>query len=398
MTVIQKKPDNVYERLTPEDIKAIGAELEEIRAEVLANRGARDAAYIRKVVRAQRLLEISSRALLLFSKNRGAWIVGTLGLSVSKIIENTELGHNILHGQWDWMRDPSIHSTTWEWDHATPASQWKEAHNQEHHNYTNVIGRDNDLGYGIMRVDEDQEWKPAHLGQPLYNLINALFFEWGIASYDLGYMKAKSEGRADSPEMRQRVRDVLTKAGRQAAKDYLLYPALSGPNFRSTLTANFTANVLRNVWTHAVIMCGHFPEGVETFATDSIEGETRDEWYLRQMLGSANISGGPAIHLMTGNLSHQIEHHLYPDLPSNRYAEIAPRVQDLFRRYDLKYSSAPMWRQVYSAWHRIIRLSLPNEMQRDQRQARRAEGTRRGAGRRRARRRGVVSAAAALHG
>ena len=95
-----------------------------------------------------------------------------------------------------------------------------------------------------------------------------------------------------------------------------------------------------------MIMCGHFPEGVETFEKTSIEGETRGEWYLRQMLGSANISGCKAMHLMTGNLSHQIEHHLFPDLPSNRYAEIAPKVQDLFERYGLTYHTAPLPKQV----------------------------------------------------
>ena len=88
-------------------------------------------------------------------------------------------------------------------------------------------------------------------------------------------------------------------------------------------------------------MCGHFPEGVETFERKSIpDNETRGEWYLRQMLGSANISGSKAMHLMSGNLSHQIEHHLFPDLPSNRYAEIAPKVQALFEKYDLNYHPA----------------------------------------------------------
>ncbi|MBK7721311.1 MAG: acyl-CoA desaturase [Austwickia sp.] len=373
MTVIQKKPDTAYTRLSPEDIRAIGAELDAIRAEVLAARGASDAAYIRRVIKAQRALELGSRAVLMFSRHPAAWVVGTLGLAAAKTIENAELGHNILHGQWDWMRDPKIHSTTWEWDHVAPASQWKESHNQEHHNYTNVIGRDHDLGYGIMRVDEDQEWEPAFLIQPLTNLLNAVFFQWGIASYDLGFAQSRREGREPDPELPQRIREFAAKAARQVAKDYLLYPALAGPNARSTLAANVTANALRNVWTHAVIMCGHFPEDVETFETHSIEGETHDEWYLRQMLGSANISGGPLIHLLTGNLSHQIEHHLYPDLPSNRYAEIAPRVRALFDRYELHYASAPMWRQVYSAWHRIIRLSLPNELQPDQRAARKAQ-------------------------
>ncbi len=78
------------------------------------------------------------------------------------------------------------------------------------------------------------------------------------------------------------------------------------------------------------------------------------------MLGSANISGSPLLHFMTGNLSFQIEHHLYPDLPSNRYQEIAPKVQELFERYGLTYTSGSLPKQVASAWKKVFRLSLPN--------------------------------------
>ena len=99
------------------------------------------------------------------------------------------------------------------------------------------------------------------------------------------------------------------------------------------LLGNLTANVVRNVWTHAVIFCGHFPDGAETFDFDEsdLDGETRGDWYVRQLLGSCNVDGPPVMHLMTGNLSYQIEHHLFPDLPSNRYAEVAPRVRDALR-------------------------------------------------------------------
>ena len=138
--------------LTPEDVEALGAELDALRQEVLESRGAADAAYIRKVLKWQRGLEMGSRAVLLFSLFPPAWFVGTAGLSVAKILENMELGHNIMHGQWDWMRDPRIHSQEWEWDNASPAEFWKHSHNELHHTFTNVIGRDNDLGYGIMRV------------------------------------------------------------------------------------------------------------------------------------------------------------------------------------------------------------------------------------------------------
>jgi linoleoyl-CoA desaturase len=360
MTTIQKKHDNPIAHLTPEDIEMLGVELDSIRQSVIDSRGESDATYIRKVIKTQRSLELGSRAVLLFSLFPPAWFVGTAGLSVAKILENMEIGHNVMHGQWDWMRDPKIHSTTWEWDNASPAEQWKHSHNEIHHNFTNVVGKDNDLGYGIMRVDEDQRWHPVYLAQPLWNFINACFFEYGIAAYDLELGRAIKKKLTKTPAFKAKLRATGRKIRRQVTKDYVVHPILSGPSFLHTITANFTANLVRNLWTHSVMMCGHFPEGVQTFEKHSIEGESKGEWYVRQMLGSANISGSNAMHMMTGNLSFQIEHHLFPDLPSNRYKEIAPHVKDVFERYGLEYTTGSLVRQVASAWHKVIRLSLPN--------------------------------------
>lgn len=361
MTVMQKKEANPIAHLSAEDIERLGEELDAIREQVLGSRSEHDAAYIRNLIDVQRKLELVSRLVLLASRFPPAWLLGTAGLSVAKILENMEIGHNIMHGQWDWMRDPKIHSTSWEWDNVTPANQWKHAHNELHHTYTNVIGKDNDLGYGIMRVDEDQRWIPFYLAQPLWNLINACIFEYGIAAYDLElYRNLTNKRRRRDPGFQARMKQVGRKIRAQAQRDYIIHPLLSGRSAPRTLAANLTANLVRNLWTHSVIMCGHFPEGVETFTKRSIDGETRGEWYLRQMLGSANISGSDFMHLMTGNLSFQIEHHLYPDLPSNRYKEIAPQIQDLFERYGLSYTTGSLPRQVASAWHKVIRLSLPN--------------------------------------
>ena len=54
----------------------------------------------------QRRLAVIGRVLLLASRYRPAWIAGTATLSMAKILENMEIGHNVLHGQWDWMNDP----------------------------------------------------------------------------------------------------------------------------------------------------------------------------------------------------------------------------------------------------------------------------------------------------
>jgi fatty acid desaturase len=361
MTALQTRPDSQIAHLTPEDIDQIGRELDALRQRVVDSLGERDAAYIRRLIDVHRKLELGSRALLIAGRFPGAWLLGTIGLSIAKILDNMEIGHNVLHGQWDWMRDPKIHSTTWDWDHASPPEQWQRAHNQTHHKYTNILGKDNDLGYGIMRVDEAQPWQPRHLFQPVQNFVTACIFEWGIAMFDLDLGDHLRKNKGMTPELRGRIQAALNKVRKQVTKDYVVHPVLSGLGWRRTLAANAIANLARNLWSHSVIMCGHFPEGVETFELESIDpNETRGQWYLRQMLGSANISGSKLMHLMSGNLSHQIEHHIFPDLPSNRYSEISREIQDLFRRYGLRYHSAPMVQQVASAWHKVFRLSLPN--------------------------------------
>jgi fatty acid desaturase len=348
--------------LSDEQVAELGRELDAIRDEVLAKRGASDAAYIRRMIKIQRGLEIAGRAMLLGSRDKKAWVLGTGLLSLAKILENMEIGHNILHGQWDWMRDPDIHSTTWEWDFVTPARSWQHTHNDLHHRWTNVVGKDNDVGYNLLRMDEDQPWTPRALGNPLYNAILAPIFEWGIAVYDLELVEYK-EGKKSKEAMVRDLKALGVKALKQFTKDYAATPAvamLTGSG-KQALLGTLTANAVRNVWAHAVIFCGHFPEGTDTFTEEMVEGETRGDWYVRQMIGSANISGSRFMHIMTGNLSHQIEHHLFPDLPSNRYGEVAPKVQEICRRYGLPYTTGPLLKQVGSSWAKVFKLALPGK-------------------------------------
>lgn len=348
-----------FAHLTDADVEALGRELDATRQAVESSRGKRDASYIRRAIAAQRGLELAGRAALFGSRNKWAWCAGTAMLSVAKIIENMELGHNISHGQWDWMNDPEIHSSTWEWDMTAPSTQWQRAHNYSHHVYTNVLGKDEDLGFGILRMTRDEAWRPLHLIQPVANLVLAAGFEWGIALHDWGIEKQI----ADVPhwELRSEPNIVFgRKIARQVVKDFLIYPALTGPAFVSTLKANATANLARNLWAYAVIFCGHFPDGAEKFTIEQLDEETAGEWYLRQMLGSANFRAGPVMAFMSGNLCYQIEHHLFPDLPSNRYPEIAERVRELCDKYDLPYTTGSLGKQYLLAFRTIHKLALPD--------------------------------------
>ncbi len=348
-----------YTHLTPEEVDELGRELDAIRADIEESRGADDAAYINRMITIQRRLLVAGRITLFASKYKPAFFAGAAMVGVAKILENMEIGHNVMHGQWDWMNDPEIHSSTWEWDTAQPAEQWKHSHNYVHHQFTNVLGFDNDIGYGVLRMAREQKWHPVNLGQPVYNAALASLFQWGVALHDLD-LEAIRKGEKDPQVMKKQLAQIGRKIRRQIGKDYLFFPLLTGPAFRQTLMANATANLMRNLWSYMIIFCGHFPDGALHFTEEEVEDETRAEWYLRQMLGSANFTGGPVLHIMSGNLGYQIEHHLFPDLPSNRYAEISDRVRPLCEKYGLPYTTGPLHKQYGQVLRTIHKLALPN--------------------------------------
>ena len=352
------KSTNPLHRLTPEQIEEIGAEFQKIHDEVFADLGDRDATYIRSLIQFHRRLAALSRIVLMASRYKPAWLLGTAGLSLAKILENMEIGHNVMHGQWDWMNDPNIHSSTWDWDTASPAGAWKHSHNYVHHTFTNIVGKDKDVGYEILRVDPSQPWNPVYLFQPFYNLLLMAAFEWGVALHDLDF-EAIRKGTKSKKQLKDELKGIGKKALRQIGKDYVFFPALSGSEWRKTLKANVIANIVRNLWSHAIIFCGHFPDQAYTFTEDEVENETKGGWYVRQLIGAANIDGGRTFHVLAGNLSFQVEHHLYPDMPSSRYQEIAPRVKAICEKYELPYNTGPFRKQWGSVQRTIIRLALP---------------------------------------
>jgi NADPH-dependent stearoyl-CoA 9-desaturase len=399
--------ENPLHRLSAEQIEAIGKEFDELHDEVFDDLGDRDARYIRSMIDLHRRLALLGRVLLVGSRFKPLWAAGTATLSLAKILENMEIGHNVMHGQWDWMNDPVINSAAWDWDSASTPEAWKHSHNYIHHTYTNIRGKDKDLGYEIMRIDPHQKWHPVYLAQPVYNVILMALFEWGVAFHDLD-LEAVRKGEKSKEELTRQLKGMAGKARSQIVKDYVAFPLLSsllmayadrnlqkepepdhgwarraaervwrrrprrsehpaltlarrlwGPTFRSTVTADVTANIIRNVWAHAIIFCGHFPDQTYTFSQEETDDESRGARYVRQLIGAANIEGSPLFHVISGNLGYQVEHHLYPDMPSTRYGEIAPRVRQICERYELPYNTGPFFQQWGMVQRTILRLAFP---------------------------------------
>jgi linoleoyl-CoA desaturase len=400
--------ENPLHKLGEEQIEELGKLFDDLHEHVKNDLGQRDADYIRSVIGLQRRLALEGRVVLIGARFWPAWLGGVALLSAAKILENMEIGHNVLHGQWDWMNDPVINSQAWDWDTASTSEAWRHSHNFIHHTYTNILGKDKDLGYEIMRIDPNQKWHPVYLLQPVYNLLLMFLFEWGVAFHDMDF-EAIRRGEKSHKEALQDLKGIAGKARTQVIKDYIAWPLLSAAiatgteyaldrirgrskrdraraaaagignrirrrrapdvrarygesfirNYKATLVADATANVVRNIWAYAIIFCGHFPDQAYVFTPDETENESTGARYVRQLIGACNIEGGPMFHLASGNLGYQVEHHLYPDMPSTRYAEIAPKVREICERYELPYNTGPFGKQLGMVQRTILRLAFP---------------------------------------
>lgn len=348
---------------SPEALESFRKDLDEARDEVMAKVGKQDADYIRNLVRLQRILDLGGRFMMVAGFfHWGFWVLGVLMLGVAKILDNMEIGHNVMHGGYDWMNDPYLNSRDFEWDNACDGGSWKRTHNFEHHTYTNIIGLDRDFGYDALRLSDDTPWKPKYKKQFIYYFILTFLFQYGVAYHELigermFFGKRKPEGRLPISHAQLR-RDFFSKILRVTFRDYVFYPAIAGlilgwPMFLAVLGGSILANLIRNIWTSTVIFCGHFTGDVHTFNKEECENETRGQWYYRQILGSSNLEGGRLFHIMTGHLSRQIEHHLFPNMPSYRYNEIGAKVEEICKKHNIPYNTGSFWDQYKSVIQRI---------------------------------------------
>ena len=270
-----------------------------------------------------------------------------------------EIGHNVMHGQYDWMGDPGLNSRMYEWDTVCPSEQWKHSHNYIHHTYTNILGKDRDIGYGILRMDEDQPWRPYYLGNPVYAFLLMTFFQWGVLLHDLEVERIAA-GERTWADTKQLHGGMIRKVRNQTLKDYVLFPALTGPLFPLTLAGNATANLIRNIWTFNIIFCGHFPAGVETLHRgggregDPRRAGTTGSCSARRTSPAASCSTSSPATCRTRSsttCSRTSRPGATPRSP--------PEIQASASKYGLDYNTGPLHKQLGSVAAKIVRFAVP---------------------------------------
>lgn len=340
--------------LSGEQIEAFGEELESLYNETKAKVGQEDLAHIKSMIALSQALEISGRALIHTAKDPVSWLLGVLLLGHHYLIEFSELGHNILHGQFDGIEgNEEITSGRFKWDCTMDEGDWKHEHHAVHHPFTNILGKDNDFGFLVYRIHESQEWKPYHLLQvPMIltmPLVNTFFFPWFVAT-----------GRALSEKKEINLDTYIPsikKLSEHFFKNYLFYPMLPGASYAKVALGNFSAKFFQNLFLEMILAISHLHKDAYVFQNNP--EETKGEYYLRQVLSTINFEAPPSYEVMFGAINLHVEHHLFPDLPPNRLREIAPRVRSICEKFGVPYRTGPFLTQFFGVIENALFQSFP---------------------------------------
>ncbi|MGE5453278.1 MAG: fatty acid desaturase family protein [Acidobacteriota bacterium] len=334
----------------------IEREMEAIKQRHRDQLGAQDVNYILGLRRKSRLFESLGRGLLWISPEPITFTLGVFFVWLHRNIESIEIGHNVLHGQYDYFPEiPQFHSHNFKWKAPVDEEGWRREHNAMHHVHTNVYEMDPDLNHGILRTNPLTPWNRRHLFQvPIYLLAAYPTMLYQFNSQNLGFGQAfrekhfpkGNEGYAvvENPGVShaELVKRHRLSILRVLIKEYAVFPVLAlltGFSFWKVALGNLIADVINNYWISLTIQSTHFTEPLQP--ADAIKHKGR--WYLSQLDSSVNFKGSRRMSVLWGHLNYQIEHHLFPDIPAHRYPDMAKEVKAVCAQYGVTYKCNPHW-------------------------------------------------------
>jgi len=354
--------------LAPRDLRAFGEEIDAVRARIEAEIGAPDVAYIKRVARFSRAMEVVGRGLVHVSVEPLSFGLGVLALFVHKQLHAAEVGHTVLHGAFDRLPGAEgFHSKDFWWETPIDERSWHEGHNIRHHQYTNVVGKDPDCRYGTLRLNDRVPHQPVHRHQHWFPLLVWPSFNFNMAMHFSGMIDVytRRDGDFDFIEDRSWTsvvathRRALRKAVPYYAKEYLLFPMLAGPMFWKVALGNWTAEMMRSTYTAATIFCGHVGEDVRDFDGSARAG-SRAQWYAMQVEAANDFEVPLPVSILCGALDRQIEHHLFPRWPTNRLRQVAPEIQAICERHGVAYRNASWGTTLRRVFRRLRALGQPD--------------------------------------
>jgi linoleoyl-CoA desaturase len=300
--------------------------------------------------------------LIHFSFEPIGFALGVLFSWVYRQLQTAEIGHTVLHGTFDRFQDAGkFRAAEFSWDTIMDEEAWRYSHNLCHHIYTNIEGRDPDIGSDFQRLIGRGPHKKIHLLQlPLTLLFVVPNFGPLVSIHYSGLLyrwRTRPSFLVDrSPLwMTTMKRRALLKFARKYGKEYVLFPALAGPFFWKVMLGNYLSSLMTSIFTAAVNYCGHVGERVHDFGPDT-KAHSRGEWYKMQIESTNNFEVSRPLSILCGTLDRQIEHHLFPRLPTNRLHEVAKDVRAACEAHGVEYRTDTWPRTLRGVCQRIAAL------------------------------------------
>lgn len=353
---------------TGTDFRAFAEEIDAVKRRAFERVGAEDVAYVKRLNRFSRAMEVLGRVLIHFSVEPITFALGVGALWIHKQLQATEIGHTALHGAYDRLDGAEqFRSRTFHWDLPIDEESWREGHNVKHHGNTNVAGKDPDIHFGPARLTEQTPSAPHQRFQLAFMIgvlapnfgflmsthftgLNDVFFDNGLEQ-KLDVLPDRS-----SASKRLAWKKSLRKWVPYYLKNYVFFPLLAGPFFWKVLLGNWLAEVMRDVYSAATIYCGHVGEDVHSYPVGT-KASSRGHWYAMQIAATNDFEVSRPISILCGGLDRQIEHHLFPTLPPQRLREIAPEVRAICERHGIEYKTDTWGRTLAKALAHIRRLA-----------------------------------------
>ncbi|PTM87888.1 fatty acid desaturase [Dietzia psychralcaliphila] len=349
--------------------------IQALYARAKAEVGQEDLTHIRNVTAYGQAIDARRRELLREGGPRAIRRATALEM-MYRLMQFSELGHNIVHGSYDHLPDNGeYHSDRYDWDFNVDTGHWKTMHHAGHHPNTNIVGKDHDLGYSVFRGSAGQDWYGHHLGQVAF--ISALAAMAPIAApFFLANIARKVEDRRFFSSYTLRAPARIAR--RDARRRFVDEPFRSGWKPLSTLVANYLGGVTGYMSVLFLVLIEHHAGELELF-TDPGPDETADQYYERQIRATRNFlpspqmdaaltrileeevpfENRPDLRIFYGGLDTHVEHHLFPDLPPSMQRKVAPEVRAIAAEYGLPYHETPLLETVPLIAKTLTGLSVP---------------------------------------
>ena len=225
---------------------------------------------------------------------------------------------------------------------------WKQKHNNLHHTYTNVAGKDDDLDVGgMIRLSPEQERKSWHRFQHLYAPVLYGFLSLYLLFYS-DFQKIITRKIGDAPLQGCGKKEVLFFV---LTKSLYFTVMLIIPSFFHSFWAIaglfLLGHLIFGATLSIVFQLAHTVVEAE-FPAPAENGHMPYTWVEHQIKTTANFAPNNAfVTFYCGGLNYQVEHHLFHRISHVHYPKLSHIVKSTCEEFGHPYHVSP------SFWHAL---------------------------------------------